>query len=270
MKEMKLWKFLFLLVFGTFIFMFVYAFAQTPMVLGLSSLVVIPLCFVSTLILLSFYLGWIKLFEHRNASELSVKRLLPDVGLGFGIGFVYFVAIVVVMMILGVYRIESFGFYPLQTFRFLAMMLVVAVGEEIVFRGIIHRMIFERWGLITALIVSSLVFGFIHYPNAGATLWSSVAIALEAGVMLGLAYCVHNNLWLPIGIHWAWNFSQGQIWGISVSGMSINGSLFRPVIDGPEILTGGSFGAEASIIAVVLSVGISYYLYKKSKAVKQE
>lgn len=263
MKEMKLWKFLFLLIFGSFIFLFIYAFVQTPMVLGLSSYVTIPLCIVGALLQLAFYIGWTRFFEDRTISELNLKRMLPDVGLGFGIGFIFFVAIVAVMMILGIYKIDSFGFELLPTLRFFAMMLVVAVGEEIVFRGFIHRMILGRWGLLVALIVSSLVFGFIHYPNPGATVWSSVAIALEAGIMLGLAYCVRNNLWLPIGIHWAWNFSQGQIWGIAVSGMEVNGSLVRPVIEGPEILTGGSFGAEASVIAVVISVAISYYLYKK-------
>lgn len=263
MKEMKLWKFLFLLIFGSFIFLFAYIFVQTPIALGLSSYITIPLSLVGVLILLSFYYGWTRFFEQRNVSELNLKRMLPDVGIGFGIGFVFFLAIVAVMMILGIYRIDSFGFELLPTVHFLVTNLIVAVGEEIVFRGFIHRMILERWGLLAALIVSSLVFGFMHYPNPEATVWSSVAIALEAGVMLGLAYCVRNNLWLPIGIHWAWNFSQGQIWGIAVSGMEVNGSWVRPVIEGPEILTGGSFGAEASIIAVIISVGISYYFYKK-------
>jgi len=260
---MKLWKFLLLLILGSFLFMIFYSFAQIPFVLGTRSISAIPLGLVSSYLLLCLYYAWMKLFEKREITELSWKRCLPDTATGFAIGFLYFVAIVLVMMAFGLYTVNGFMFNYVQIIRNLVMMLVVAIGEEVIFRGFMFRMINQRWGLIVALIISSLAFGFIHISNPNATVWSAVAIALEAGIMLGLAYNYKNTLWVPIGIHWAWNFSQGQVFGYAVSGMNIVDSVVQPTISGPELLTGGAFGAEASIIAVILSVFISVWLYLK-------
>ena len=128
--------------------------------------------------------------------------------------------------------------------------LVVAVGEEVLFRGIVFRLLDQQWGTVVALILSALLFGFVHITNDNATVWSSVAIAVEAGLLLGAAYKWSGNLWLPIGIHWAWNFFQGPVFGFAVSGNDTS-SLIKPVIEGSEWLTGGTFGAEASIPAFV-------------------
>ena len=143
--------------------------------------------------------------------------------------------------------------------------LVVAVGEEILFRGIVFRMIDERWGTVVALIVSALIFGFVHITNDNATVWSSIAIAVEAGLLLGAAYKWSGTLWVPIGIHWAWNYFQGPVFGFAVSGNETR-SLITPVIDGPEWLTGGSFGAEASVPAFVLGFGMAIlFLYLRKR-----
>ena len=136
------------------------------------------------------------------------------------------------------------------------MFLVVGVGEEVLFRGIVFRMIDDRWGTVVALVVSALIFGFVHITNNNATVWSSVAIAVEAGLLLGAAYKWSGTLWVPIGIHWSWNYFQGPVFGFAVSG---NGtpSLITPVIQGSDWLTGGSFGAEASIPAFVLGLTLA-------------
>lgn len=78
------------------------------------------------------------------------------------------------------------------------------------------------------------------------------------------------SLLLFIGIHLSWNFSQGQIFGYAVSGMDIPSPIIQPVISGHELITGGAFGAEASVIAVVISFAISYLLYKKITVAKAE
>ena len=134
---------------------------------------------------------------------------------------------------------------------------VVAVGEEILFRGVLFRWFDEMWGFAGALIVSALVFGLVHITNDNATWWSSLAIAIEAGLLLGAAYKWSGTLWLPIGIHWAWNFSQGNIFGFEVSGNEAGPSLLHAQVEGPEWITGGAFGAEASVIAVVVGVLMS-------------
>lgn len=263
---MKIWKWVLLLVLGSFIFIILYSVAQAPFFLEINPAIQIVCFLIGVTILLFCYNRWIHWFEKREAKEIALNKMLPEIGRGFGIGFLYFVFITLTMLALGNYRINEYSFDIISILQNLTMMLVVAVGEEIISRGFIFRMIAERFNIIIALVVSSLIFGFLHYPNPGATLWSSVAITLEAGVMLALAYLYHNNLWVPIGIHWAWNFSQGQIFGFAVSGMDIKNTLIQPEITGPDLITGGAFGAEASIIAIIFSVFISYYLFKKRTA----
>jgi membrane protease YdiL (CAAX protease family) len=114
-----------------------------------------------------------------------------------------------------------------------------------------------------ALIVSSVIFGFIHITEPSATLWSSVSIAVEAGLLLGAAYKYSGTLWFPIGIHWAWNFTQGNIVGFEVSGNDAGAALLKSTVSGPDWLTGGGFGAEASVIPVLLGLILSaWYIWK--------
>ena len=131
-------------------------------------------------------------------------------------------------------------------------------------------MIDDRWGTAVALVASALVFGFVHISNKNATVWSSVAIAVEAGLLLGAAYKWAGTLWAPIGIHWAWNYFQGPVFGFAVSGNETP-SLVQPVIDGPAWLTGGPFGAEASVPAFVLGLAMAIgFLWLHLKGRRQQ
>ena len=82
---------------------------------------------------------------------------------------------------------------------------------------------------------------------------------MEAGVLLGAAYAATTRLWLPIGLHVGWNFTEGSLFGMSVSGGTATGGLVRGSLNGPQILTGGQFGPEASIVAVIISLAVSLY-----------
>ena len=137
------------------------------------------------------------------------------------------------------------------------------------FRGIIFRLIDQQLGTVVALVVSSLIFGFAHLAEPNATVWSSAAIAIEAGLLLGAAYKFSGTLWLPIGIHWAWNFTQGNIFGFQVSGSDAGVSLLQGAVTGPDFLTGGVFGAEASAITVVLGLGLSIWFLFRIKSARQ-
>ena len=99
---------------------------------------------------------------------------------------------------------------------------------------------------------ASLAFGFAHYFNPDATARACLWIALEAGVLLGGAYMLTRSLWLPTGLHAAWNFTQGAVFGVPVSGSPATG-LVRATLSGPELLSGGGFGLEASVIALVIA-----------------
>lgn len=218
---------------------------------------------VFTVLLLGCYAVIRRLVEKKWPSDLSLKRLVPDTGLGLGIGFGYFCIIVAIMLVIGSYRVGQWHAFNMDMFLMLIFFLMVATAEEIIFRGVLFRMVDKQLGTVVAYVISALLFGFMHYFQG--TLWSSIAIAIEAGLMLAAAYKYTNTLWLPIGIHWAWNFTQGNIFGFMVSGTESGDSLIEPVIKGPDLITGGVFGAEASLIAVAIGAAISYYLIIKGK-----
>ena len=131
--------------------------------------------------------------------------------------------------------------------------------EELLFRGILFRWIEEFAGSWAALLLTSALFGLGHIFNPNASLFSSFAIAMEAGVMLGGAYMLTRNIWVPIGLHAAWNFTQGEIWDVPVSGLDQNG-LVQAQLSGPELLSGGAFGLEASLFALILCTAAGVWL----------
>jgi membrane protease YdiL (CAAX protease family) len=119
---------------------------------------------------------------------------------------------------------------------------------------VLFRVVEEAAGTTIAILFSAILFGLLHGFNPGATAVSTGAIAIEAGVLLAVAYALTRNIWLVVGIHMSWNFTEGNIFGAHVSGNAASHSLVRTTLSGPEILTGGAFGPEASIISVLLGV----------------
>lgn len=135
----------------------------------------------------------------------------------------------------------------------LGLMSCVAVAEELVFRGALFRIVEEIAGTWGALVVSGVLFGVLHLVNPHATVWGAVSIAVEAGLLFGAVYAATRSLWLPIGLHLGWNFAEGGIFGTTVSG-SAHGpaSLLRATVSGPAALTGGEFGPEAGVVAILV------------------
>jgi hypothetical protein len=124
----------------------------------------------------------------------------------------------------------------------------VAINEELLARGYLLQTLAQGLGRPLAVFVSSSLFALGHLFNPNA---SPVAVAglLFAGLLLASAYLVSGRLWLPIGLHQSWNFFLGPIFGFPVSGIG-NGGLLRPMAVGPDLLSGGEFGPEASLIGV--------------------
>lgn len=100
--------------------------------------------------------------------------------------------------------------------------------------------------------ISSLVFGLTHLINPQGTLEGALFIAVEAGVLLAAAFMLTRRLWLSIGFHIAWNYTQSAIFSGIVSGNDAAQGLIRSTVSGPDLLTGGSFGVESSVIALFL------------------
>lgn len=200
-----------------------------------------------------------RLIERRPlaAAGLWGPRALRDLGLGLAGGALLISAVIGLLALAGWYRVDGLGWATLPAqlsglLQALALFLFVAVFEEALFRGVIFRTIEELLGSWAALLLSSALFGAAHLANPAATSASAAAIAIEAGLLLGAAYMLTRTLWLPIGIHWAWNLFEGPIYGTAVSGND-TGSLLRSTTAGPEVWTGGAFGPEAGLVAVILA-----------------
>ena len=148
-----------------------------------------------------------------------------------------------------------FSFYD-QIFYFI-LFSIVSLNEEIAIRGYILHNLSSSFNKYVALIISSLVFMIMHLGNPNIGILPLVNLFL-AGIFLGI-YTIHkNNLWFPIGAHLTWNYLQGPIFGFEVSGNKIN-SLFEQKPNGHELLTGGNFGFEGSIILTLfLMISIVY------------
>ncbi|PZG15989.1 CPBP family intramembrane glutamic endopeptidase [Nonomuraea aridisoli] len=145
------------------------------------------------------------------------------------------------------------------------MMASVAVVEELLFRGVLFRIMEERTGTVLALVVSTLLFGATHLVNANATLWGTLSIALTGGAMTTAAYVATRSLWLPIGLHFAWNFTHAGIFGVVLSGSDVapNG-LLNVTLSGPSALTGGTFGPEASLLALLVCLVPTIVLLRRA------
>ncbi len=206
---------------------------------------------VRALVPLAAYLILVKQIERRPLVELATRTLLPQGLLGVLTGLVLFSIVVGGSWLVGSYHVVGIR----RDVPWLGALLVVGlgagIGEEIIFRGVLFRIVEEGLGTWWALAISALLFGAIHIANPGATLWSSAAIAIEAGLLFGLLYHVTRSLPLCMGVHAAWNFAQGTIYGIPVSGTQAEGWLVSRR-SGPDWLSGGVFGAEASVVTLVL------------------
>ncbi len=150
----------------------------------------------------------------------------------------------------------------------LGLMLLVAIGEELVFRGYLLGNMMQSTSKEAALVFSALVFAVLHSLNPNFNLTAFINIFL-AGLLLGINYIFTRNLWFGILLHFSWNFFQGSVLGFPVSGLQLS-SLLQQNSSGSILLTGGEFGLEASWLttfAFVTAIFILYTLFtKKYKA----
>jgi hypothetical protein len=197
------------------------------------------------------YVGYACLIEQRAVSELALPGMGREFGLGLLIGAGLYAACVLILTALGIYRIEG-----LNPWRYLVPAIAMAVSssvfEELLFRGVLFGAVEKWFGSWAALGVSSLAFGLVHLLNPQGTLEGALFIAVEAGILLAGAYMLTRRLWLSIGFHLSWNYTQSAIFSGIVSGNDAQQGLIRSTVNGPEWLTGGSFGLESSVLALAL------------------
>lgn len=205
------------------------------------------------------YVGFARFIERRAPGDLALGPMPRELGLGLLIGSGLYTLCVVVLTAIGVIRFESIN--PVSILiPAIAMALSSGFLEELLFRGALFRIV-EQWlGSWASVIISSAVFGLVHLMNPAATMTGAIFISIEAGVLLAAAYMLTRRLWLGIGFHISWNYTQSAVFSGIVSGGVAEPGLFKTVATGPDILTGGNFGLEASLIACLVCTTTGVYL----------
>lgn len=188
--------------------------------------------------------------ERREVTELARAGAGRSFGRGTLLGAGLFAAVIANIAFLGGYEVAGRGSLG-GAIALLGFMAAAAVTEELMFRGIVFRIVEGRFGTWWALGLTGALFGLSHLFNAHASLWGAIAIAIEAGGMLAAAYAATRSLWLPIGLHFGWNYAEGAIFGTQVSGTDTPEGLLHGSMSGPALLTGGEFGPEGSLYAVL-------------------
>ena len=185
---------------------------------------------------------------HREADELSPRRS-RDALYGVGLGVLLMSIVVAILAMAGGAKFSAGGPFALAGLPGVA--ILAGAFEELVARGVVLRNLENVFGSAAAIVLSAALFAALHIGNPNATPLSIAAIGIEGGVMLGAVYVATRSLWWTFGIHAAWNFTQTGLFGIADSGHPGQG-LLRTELTGPDWLTGGAFGVEASAASVAL------------------
>ena len=228
-----------------------------PSNLGIDLQTLVEILAVPALVII-YKLAIRHLGEHPR-DDFKDPKALRHLILGIAAGLVIFSVAVGIAALMGVYTIKGPGDLTGLLAALVGSAIFPAVNEELLFRGILFRWIEEFGGSLMALIVSSVLFGAAHAFNPDSSVIATSFIAIEAGIMLGAAYMLTRSLWLPMGLHAAWNFAQGEIWDIPVSGTSVHGMIDARLCCDP-LLTGNGFGLEASPIALVIATAFGLWL----------
>jgi len=225
--------------------------------------------FVSSSVIISYVL-FFKNYERRKVVEFAYQGLVKNLIIGASVGFILQSLTILVIYLNGGYRIVAINPLSFIVIRFVTM-LTVSIIEEVLVRGIIFRITEEKLGSYIALTISSLIFGALHLANPHSSLLSGLCVT-TAGFLLGSVFIYSRNLWFPIALHFAWNFTQSGIFGAVTSGNEKSSSLLEAKIQGLEIITGGEFGPEGSIqatlICLIAAVIFLFLSFKGSKIIK--
>lgn len=207
-----------------------------------------------------------------RGESLSAVGLRLDLGwareafLGAGLGIALIALVTGLIVATGG---VGFSLDPARSLGALAMgawlFAWVVLLEELLFRGFVFQRMVDGIGAWPALLAMAVLFAIAHWGNPGmegATLaWATIDTALGA-MLLGLAYLRTRRLALPIGIHFGWNWAQGSLLGFDVSGLDQAGWLLPQMLGKPQWLTGGEFGPEASIVAVLVDTAAVVLMWR--------
>ncbi len=217
--------------------------------------------------LLALYLVLTRLLEQRPLGSVGLAfrgRWKNELAIGLVAGGSMIVTVACLERLLGVAKFSLAQSSPERTVLaggFLFVLLAVAaVDEELAFRGYPFQRLVDSGGPIAAVAAVSVLFGVAHLGNPFHT-WISTANTIVVGILLAICYLRTRALWLPIGIHFAWNYFQGYVLGFPVSGLVFPRPILAASVHGPVWLTGGAYGPEGSILTLgIILAGTVYFL----------
>ena len=232
----------------------------------------------SFVIILFLFIFWVKVIEKNALSSLGFVKRNWLKYLGWGIMF----SLVQMGVIALVYQVSGIGSFELNELSLEPILFILGLfpfwllqggTEEVATRGWLLTRIAARSNLPLAIAISSSLFGILHMGNAGVTFLSVLNIILD-GVLAGLLFIYTDSIWLVVAQHGTWNYVQGNLLGFQVSGTGADASIFSFIMGaGPDWLTGGTFGAEGSIITtlvLLVSLVIVYRLGERRERVVNE
>lgn len=210
----------------------------------------------ATLLAYLGYAGLVRWAERRPPGEVALPPLARELAVGLAIGTGMFAAVFGVLRLTGTYTLAPGDWTDWGSD--IVRNLTTGLREELLVRLVLFRLAMRAFGLWPALAISALLFGAGHLANPNAGVVPALAIAVEAGLMLAAFYLLTGRIWMAVGVHAAWNFAQGAIFGARVSGFGEPGSLFvsAPAADAPAWLSGGAFGPEASVVAMTVGFAV--------------
>lgn len=229
----------------------------------------LPSLFLERLLMLVGYLSAaVLVLRWRNLPlsllGMSLRGRGKDLLAGLGVAVLLYAVGFGTSLLMGTVEIASVEWVPRDLLGTLLFFLLVAVTEEVMLRGfVLGRMLSAGMNCFVALFLSSVLFSAMHLFNPNFALLPFVNILL-AGCLLGASFLYTRNLCFPVVLHWFWNWLQGPVLGYEVSGMDSGETLLTLRLTGSDLLTGGSFGFEGSLLCTVLLVGgtlaiVAYY-----------
>ncbi|HUI10609.1 MAG TPA: type II CAAX endopeptidase family protein [Bacteroidota bacterium] len=191
---------------------------------------------------------------------------LRDIGAGCLLGFLMMAGIAAVLVALGDARIDRAGAGPLAGTAIAGVSALTfasgAMAEELLFRGYAFQTLIQGVTFLPATLAASALFALAHAGNPHATPFALANVGL-AGILFSFAYMKTRSLWLPAGLHFAWNFSQTALFGFPTSGIRPDAeALFRADSTGPAWIGGGEFGPEGGALATIALVLCTWYILK--------
>lgn len=219
----------------------------------------LPSFFLERLLMLIGYLSAaVLVLRWRNLPlsllGMSLRGRGKDLLAGLGVAVLLYAVGFGTSLLMGTVEIASVEWVPRDLLGTLLFFLLVAVTEEVMLRGfVLGRMLSEGMNRFVALFLSSALFSAMHLFNPNFALLPFVNILL-AGCLLGASFLYTRNLCFPVVLHWFWNWLQGPVLGYEVSGMDSGETLLTLRLTGSDLLTGGSFGFEGSLLCTVLLV----------------